>query len=157
MESTPVIDIVAMVHLCFVAAFIGLYLSETVIEGYAAYKNEFHRSAIRNHFLMDIFVELPLMFGVLVTGVVLAILVEELTALHWVLIICGLFAVFFCPFCFFRFVRTRNRLVDEGVSDEAVLVEIRKKMGTLTLFLFNPLFLAALAIGLWLAYQRAVG
>jgi hypothetical protein len=156
MESVPLTNIVSLVHLCLVAAFFGLYLCEAVIEGYGAHRNEFHRSAIRYHYLMDIFVELPLMFAILATGVLLAVLVDELTPLHWILIACGTIAVFFCPFCFVRYVRTRNRLVEEGTTDDAMLDEPRRRMGVWTLSLFNPLLIAALAIGSWLAYQRVL-
>ncbi len=154
MGSIPLINMVGVIHLCFVAAFIGLYLCEAVIEGYAARRTEFHPSAIRYHYLVDIFVELPLMSGVLITGIILAILAEKLTALHLILIACGSIAVLFCPYCFFRFVRTRERLLSDGEADEETLVRIRRRMGILTLAVFNPLLLTALVVGFWLARNR---
>ena len=152
----PLINIVAVVHLCFVAAFLGLYFSEAIVEGYAAQKNELHPVAIRYHYLMDMFVELPLMLGVLVSGIGLLILIDELTTFHLVLIACGTFCVLFCPFCFFRYVRTRRRILDDEIPDEDTLVAIRKRMGLWSLTLFNPLLLTAFVIGFWLAYKRVM-
>lgn len=100
MGPIPLINIVAVVHLCFVAAFIGLYLCEVVVEGYASQKNELHPIAIRYHFLIDVFVEIPLMLGVLASGIILVLLVPELTTLHIILIACGIFSVL--PFLFFQ-------------------------------------------------------
>jgi len=156
MGPIPLINIVAVVHLCFVAAFIGLYLCEAVVEGYASLKNELHPIAIRYHFLFDVFLEIPLMLGVLVSGIILALLVPELTTLHIILIACGIFSVLFCPFCFFRYVRSRKRIINNEPIDEDAIVRLRTKMGVYTLVLFNPLFLAALIIGFWLAYHRVI-
>jgi hypothetical protein len=155
-ESIPALQTVTSIHLCFVAAFVGLYACEAVVEGYGVRNHTFHRSAIRYHFLIDIFVELPIMFGVLVTGIILALLVDELTPLHFALIACGTFCVLFCPFCFLRFVRSRNRLLDQDGADEAALVELRRTMALWTLSLFNPLFLVALVIGLFLTRTRVI-
>jgi hypothetical protein len=155
METVPPIHMVAVVHLCFVAAFLGLYLCEAVAEGYGS-KNELHPIGIRMHFLLDIFVEIPLMIGIFVSGIILAILVDKLSALHIVLIACGSLTVMACIFSFFRFVRTRNRVINNKPIDHDTLVQIRKKFGVFTFALINPLLFATLIIGFWLAHQRAI-
>ncbi len=88
MGPIPMVNIMAVVHLCFVSAFMGIYLAETVIETYGS-KDERHPIAIKIHYLLDMFAEIPLMCGILVSGIILAFLVEELTLLHRILIICG--------------------------------------------------------------------
>jgi hypothetical protein len=138
-----------------VAAFLGLYLCEAVAEGYGS-KNEQHPIGIRMHYLMDIFVELPLMTGILVSGIILALLVDKLSTLHIILIACGSLTVMACFFSFFRFVRTRNSLINNDPIDHDILVQIRKKFGIFTFAVINPLLLAALVIGFILAYERAL-
>ena len=54
-----------MIHLCLIAAFLGLYACETVVEASHA-KDELHPTAIRMHYLIDIFLEIPLMIGIFV-------------------------------------------------------------------------------------------
>jgi protein-S-isoprenylcysteine O-methyltransferase Ste14 len=100
---------VSTVHLCLVAAFLAVYGCETVVEGSHA-KDELHPTAIRIHYLIDIFLEIPLMIGIFATGVILSFQVEEITTPHAWLIACGTIVVFSCVFCFLRFVRTRRRL-----------------------------------------------
>ena len=109
MGDIPIIHSVSVVHLCLVAAFLGLYACEVVVET-AFQRDELHPMAIRVHYLLDIFVEIPLVSGILVSGVVLALLVEEITAPHVWLIACGTVAVLACLFCFWKFVRGRKRL-----------------------------------------------
>ena len=48
MGTVPTIHVVLVVHLCFVAAFMGLFLCEAVAEGYGS-KNELHPIGIRMH------------------------------------------------------------------------------------------------------------
>jgi len=154
-ETVPAIHVVLVVHLCFVAAFMGLFLCEAVAEGYGS-KNELHPIGIRMHYLMDIFVEIPLMTGILVTGIILAFLVDKLSTLHIILIACGSLSVMACFFSFFRFVRTRNRVISNDPIDHDTLVKIRTKFGIFTFAVCIPLLLAALIIGFWLARQRAI-
>ena len=151
----PAIHLVSTVHLCLVAAFLSLYACETVVEGSHA-KDELHPTAIRMHYLIDIFLEIPLMIGIFVTGVILSFQVEEVTTPHAWLIALGTIVVFSCIFVFFRFVRTRRRLLDTETIDYARLDEIRKQFGIVTLGILTPALIAALAIGFWLAHQRAV-
>jgi F0F1-type ATP synthase membrane subunit c/vacuolar-type H+-ATPase subunit K len=151
----PAIHAVSVVHLCLVAAFLGLYLCEAVVEGSHA-KDELHPTAIRLHFLLDVFVEVPLMIGILVTGIILSFLVEEITTPHVWLIACGTIVVFSCLFCFLRFVRTRRKLLDVEVIDHARLGAIRRNLGIFTFAFLNPALIVALVVGFWLAHRRAI-
>jgi predicted permease len=151
----PAIHLVSAVHLCLIAAFLAVYACETVVEGSHA-KDELHPTAIRMHYLIDIFVEIPLMIGIFVTGVMLSFQVEEITTPHAWLIALGTIVVFSCIFVFFRFVRTRRRLLDADPIDYARLDAIRKRFGVVTLGILTPTLIAALIIGLWLAHRRAV-
>ena len=81
MESVPVIQTVSVVHLCLVAAFLGLYLCEVVVEA-SHQGDELHPIAIRMHYLLDVFVEVPLVSAILVSGVALTLLLEEITTPH---------------------------------------------------------------------------
>jgi hypothetical protein len=107
------------------------------------------------HYLIDIFLEIPLMIGIFATGVILSFQVEEITTLHAWLIACGTIVVFSCIFCFLRFVRTRRRLLDADPIDYARLIAIRNQFGIVTLGILTPALIAALGIGFWLAHQRA--
>jgi Na+/melibiose symporter-like transporter len=151
----PAIHMVSMVHLCLVAAFLSLYACEAVVEGSHA-RDELHPTAIRMHFLIDTFLEIPLMIGIFATGVILSFQVEEITTAHAWLIACGTLVVFSCIFCFFRFVRTRRRLLNTEPIDHARLIAIRKQLGIFTLGVLNPALIAALGIGFWLAHKRAL-
>jgi hypothetical protein len=159
----PAIHMVSTVHLCLVAAFLAMYACEAVVEGSHA-EDELHPTAIRMHFLIDIFLEIPLMIGIFATGVILCFQVEEITTAHAWLIACGTIVVFSCIFSFFRFVRPRRRLLytglDTGVDaetiDHARLVAIRTQFGIFALGILTPALIAALSIGFWLAHQRAI-
>ena len=54
MEQIPVIQSVSVVHLCLVAAFLGLYACEVVVEASHS-KEELHPVAIRVHYLLDVY------------------------------------------------------------------------------------------------------
>jgi hypothetical protein len=151
----PAIHMVSTVHLCLVAAFLAMYACETVVEGSHA-KDELHPTAIRMHFLIDVFLEIPLMIGIFATGVILSFQVEEITTPHAWLIACGTIVVFSCIFCFFRFVRTRRRLLDAETIDHVRLVAIRNQFAIVSLGILTPALIAALGIGFWLAHERAI-
>jgi hypothetical protein len=151
----PAIHTVSIVHLCFVAAFLALYACEVVVEASHS-RDELHPTAIRIHFLLDIFVEIPLILGILISGVILALLVDELTSAHLWLITCGTIAVLACFTCFFKYVRTRKRLLDRQPVDHEALVQIRNRFGAFSFIALNPPLLVALVLGFWLAHQRAL-
>jgi hypothetical protein len=154
-EGIPAIHTVSIVHLCFVAAFLGLYACEVVVEASHS-KDELHPTAIRIHYLLDIFVEIPLVLGILISGIILAVLVDELTPAHLWLIACGTIAVLACFTCFFKYVRTRKHLLEKQPTDHKALVRIRNRFGAFSFIALNPPLLVALAVGFWLAHQRAI-
>jgi len=151
----PIIQTVSVVHLCLVAAFLGLYACEVVVEA-SHQRDELHPIAIRIHYLLDVFVEIPLISGILVSGVVLALLVEEITTAHVWLISCGTVAAFACVISFWKFVRSRKRLTEKEPIDHEKLVGIRNRFGVFSFLALNPALLVALIVGFWLAHQRAL-
>ncbi len=155
MGGIPIVHSVSLVHLCLVAAFLALYACEVVVEA-SHQRDELHPIAIRIHYLLDIFVEIPLVLGILVSGVVLALLVEEITTPHVWLIACGTVVVLACLFVFWKFVRTRNRLLEKETIDHEELVGIRNRLGIFSFIVLNPALLVALIVGFWLAHQRAL-
>ena len=155
MGDMPIIHSVSVVHLCLVAAFLGLYACEVVVE-VSHQRDELHPIAIRIHYLLDMFVEIPLVSGILVSGIVLALLVEEITSAHVWLIACGSVVVLACLISFWKFVRSRNRLIEKGAIDHQELVRIRNRFGVFSFVVLNPALLVALVVGFWLAHQRAL-
>ena len=155
MGDMPIIHSVSVVHLCFVAAFLGLYACEVVVE-VSHQRDELHPTAIRIHYLLDIFVEIPLVSGIFVSGVVLALLVEEITTPHVWLIACGTVVVLACVLSFWKFVRSRNSLIQGEATDHEELVKIRNRFGIFSFVVLNPALLVALIVGFRLAHQRAL-
>lgn len=155
MGDIPIIQSVSVVHLCLVAAFLGLYACEVVVEA-ANQGDELHPIGIRLHYLLDIFVEIPLVSGILASGVVLTLLLEEITTPHVWLIACGTVVVFACVFSFWKFVRTRKRLIEKESIDHEKLVGIRNRFGVFSFIVINPALLVALIVGFRLAHQRAL-
>ncbi len=155
MGSIPIVHSVSVVHLCLVAAFLALYACEVVVEA-SHERDELHPIAIRIHYLLDIFVEIPLVSGILASGVVLTLLVEEITTPHVWLIACGTVVVLACFFSFWKFVRTRKRLIEKESIDHEKLVGIRNRFGIFSFIVINPALLVALIVGFRLAHQRAL-
>lgn len=155
MGSIPVIQTVSVVHLCLVAAFLGLYLCEVVVEA-SHQSDELHPVAIRIHYLLDVFVEIPLVSAILISGIALTLLLEEITTPHIWLIGCGTVVVLACLLSFLKFVRTREALIAEEPIDHRRLVGIRKRFGIFSFLVLNPALAIALIAGFWLAHQRAL-
>jgi hypothetical protein len=144
-----------VIHLCLVAAFLGLYACEVVVEA-SHQRDELHPTAIRIHYLLDVFVEIPLVSAILVSGAVLTLLLKEITTPHMWLITCGTVVVFACFLSFLKFVRTRERLIRREPIDYGELVKIRKRLGVFSFLVLNPALAIALIVGFWLAHQKAV-
>ncbi len=153
----PLVNLVAAAHLFFISAFIGIYATETVLElsSYFSRKDDWlHQYAIRMHSRIDALVEIPVFLCILATGVGLALLVDELTWLHWVKICCVVLLTVPGFSCIFM-VRARARLLDQGASQE----DMRKKSDKIirmVALIFNPLFTMVLVLGFWLAYHRVL-
>ncbi len=154
MGPIPLINIVAVVHLFFVAAFCGLFACEAVVETYYSKKDEHHPIAIRIHHLMDIFVEIPLMTGIFISGIILATLMEKLNTFHIVLIVTGTLTFIGCVFNWYKYVRSRNVEIEKDTIDYSLLNRIRNLMGIYVGVIWGPLFFGSAFIGFWLAYHR---
>jgi hypothetical protein len=84
MESIPAVNIVAVLHLAFVSALIGVIATETVMELIPLRSKDLHHSAIRFHLWIDLLIEAPVALGAVATGIAMATLVSELTTYHLV-------------------------------------------------------------------------
>ncbi len=85
MGGIPTVNIVAVVHLFFIAMLFGCLFAEGAMEMPAIFfQKKLRRSAIRHHVWMDIFVEIPVFLGVIISGITMAVHVEELTTLHFI-------------------------------------------------------------------------
>ena len=153
----PTINLVAVLHLYFIAVFIGVYASESVMELHSLFRKndaEALRMTAKYHYWIDTLVEIPTVLGIVATGIWMAFLVEELTVLHWTLIGCVILMVPSALYCIFT-VRKRYRVLMES-GDEAVMrrhsLGIIKIIGTF----FNPLMLAVIGLGFYLAHHRVL-
>lgn len=147
------INIVAVLHLAFVSALIGVIATETVMELHSLRSKDLHHSAIRFHLWIDLLIEAPAALGVVVTGIAMATLVNELTTYH-LLKITFASIVFILGFtCILRVIR-RNRL-REGQVSEDILDRETKKIH-LTAASAYILIIVVLVLGVWLAYNRVL-
>ncbi len=132
-----------LAHLFILAAWAGLVLGELVIEAVSAGDHELRRAAARFHRAIDLYIEIPLLTGVVVTGVVLMGR-ANLDASLWIKIACGLGAVGINIACAVA-VLLRARAADAG-ADEPVLAGWTRwvwRSGAVGV----PLGLAALVMG----------
>ena len=90
MGGIPFLNIMAILHLCFIAAFVGAVMTENVMElnvfvnrknGIGASGASLRLLKLRNHYCIDSMVEIPLAIGVVASGITLAILVDRLSVL----------------------------------------------------------------------------
>ena len=153
MGSIPAVNIVAVLHLAFVSALIGVIATETVMELLPLLSKDLHHGAIRFHLWIDLLLEGPLALGVVVTGIAMATLVRELTTYHLVKISFAAIALMLGLTCIMRVIR-RNRL-REGRASEDVLEKETKKIH-LTAAVIYVLLTAVVALGVWLAYHRVL-
>ncbi len=153
MQSIPLVNIVAAIHLFLIGGLATCGFIEIVFEHYALFfKKELHHSAIRFHHWIDIFVEIPLMIAVSVTGVILAFLVDELTTLHFIKIGCAICAVIGAFICFKETFRRSRMLQDK--KPEAELLQSTKNMMVRNVLIVGTFTGIVFVTGLWLAYHR---
>ena len=65
----PSIHTLSLVHLVFLSLWGGVVATEAVIEILPRLRREHHGTTVLFHFWIDLLVEAPLLFGVVVTGV----------------------------------------------------------------------------------------
>ena len=184
MEGIPFINIMAIIHLCFIAALVGTVLTENMMElnmfmdrkkgigvskGYLRLfrllsrpdsfqsvlsqdtERELHHVNIPNHYWIDIMVEVPLAVGVIVSGIIMAILVDRLSVLHITKIAlasCSMIGLAFCV----KGVLRRNRILQGSPTEEDIIREARKMY--LTALTAECLLIPILVLGFWLGYHR---
>lgn len=105
-------DTLAISHLLALAAWGALVVVEGFVE-LGARDDAALRRAARTHYLLDVWIELPLLAAVLATGVALAIRVPSWTALHSVKVAAGLVAIganLYCVAIVLRRHATRDRV-----------------------------------------------
>lgn len=153
MGAIPMVNIVAVLHLAFVSALIGVIATETVMELLPLRSKDLHHGAIRFHLWIDLLIEAPLALGAVATGIVMATLVNDLTTYHLVKITFASIALMLGITCIMRVIR-RNRLREEGASEEVLEKETKKIH--LTAALIYILLTVVLALGVWLAYNRVL-
>jgi hypothetical protein len=90
--------ILPTLHLILVSVWLGLVLVESLIE-FNGEDDENYLTAARLHYRVDLFLEIPTVFAVLITGILLLIQVDVLTKVLLLKIILGLVAIginFYC-------------------------------------------------------------
>ena len=107
-------NVLAMLHLIMLSMWGGVVATEAVIEVLPFRRRELHSATIRFHFWIDLLVELPLVLGVIATGVALFFLTDPLTPLHLVKIGLGGAAVAVNLFCIVVVVKRGRRLSGDG-------------------------------------------
>lgn len=111
-------------HLIVLGMWLGLVITEVLFE-FAASDVDSLRAAARFHYNVDRFGELPILFGVLVTGAILTVRAWPLTPLHFTKIAASLVAVGANLICT-RWVFQRRR-----VQDVNVLLGFRRRIWSL--------------------------
>lgn len=146
-----IVQAVSVVHLTLIAFWGGVVATEAVLELYPYRHRELQRQTVTFHYWIDLLVELPVVCGVVGTGLVLAALAWPLSPSHWVKIACAVGAVAANGICVVL-VLARKRSMAHGASDADLWDRTRRVLLSAELGL--PLGLVAAALGFWLAYQR---
>ena len=111
-------------HLVALATWLGVVITEVLFE-FAGSDADSLRAAARFHYNVDKFGELPILFAVLVTGIILAVRAWPLTPLHFVKIAASLIAVG-CAFVCTLWVFARRQ-----IEDVNVLLGLRRRIWSL--------------------------
>ena len=151
--ATP-IAVLSLLHLICLCLWGGVVLTEAVLEIYPFRRRELHAYTVQLHYWIDLLVELPLIAGVTITGVLLAILVWPLSPLHLVKVVCACVAVGANLHCIYH-VLSRRRALD-GRGEEATLCGATRRI-VISAVVGIPFAAAAVVIGFWLALHRLAG
>ena len=151
MQELPLINYVSMIHLFSVAAWLGVVMTELVIEVYP-YKNRgLYLSTIHFHYWIDLLVELPLVLLLLGSGIVLIFLNASLDLLHILKIVTGLIPVVAC-FSGIYIVIRRAKALKAGKKEEDLWGGSRNIV--IVVLIASPFFGLSFGLGLWLARSR---
>jgi hypothetical protein len=130
-------------HLAAIAAWGGLVAAEIIIEFGGRFSERLQYATARLHYWSDVYVEIPLLFTVLLTGFVL-LMGTQPDALLWTKVACGLGAVGANAACVVVVFR-RNHV---ALAGENVVVMTRLSRWVFrTAFVGAPLAVVALWIG----------
>ena len=151
MESLPFINLVSIIHLLFLGLWGGVVATESVLELYPYRRKTLHSHSIRYHFWIDLLVELPLILGVVATGLTLTALAWPITITHLVKIICASSAITANLVCIV-FVLRRKSSLEQGASENELWQSTRRIVLCAAFGL--PFAACAAGLGFWLAYQR---
>ncbi len=92
-------SIVVIIHICAIAFWFGVVGAETVIERSRTETKEHGFSVARNHYYIDMFLEIPAALVVMTTGLILLSTAHLESPLFMVKIAAGMFAVCINLFC----------------------------------------------------------
>lgn len=150
MKEIPLVNLIEMLHFMLLSLWGGVVITEAVIELYPYKEKTLHDSAVTFHYYIDIFVEGPLLLGVLLTGSILAWSIK-LTALHYIKITAGLTAITMNFICIVLVIK-RKLLKDRGVGKDVLWRYSRYIITTAVIGI--PAAMVAVYLGLTLGYQR---
>ena len=114
-------------HLIFIAVWIGLILSELAMEFFSSEPHVLRITA-QVHYRIDVLFEIPVIFGILITGYFLMLRVPQLTTLHYVKISAALIAITANLFCAWV-VLVRKRAVPVAAQELHVVDFKRPRIG----------------------------
>ncbi len=153
MQEIPLVNYVALIHLCSVAAWLGVVMTEVLIEVYP-YVNKNGRaynSTIHFHYWIDLLLELPLVLLLLGSGIVLIFLNQGLDLLHILKIGSGLVPVLAC-FAGIYVVLRRSAALKAGKKEEELWWGSRNIV--IVVLVASPFFALSMGLGVWLARGR---
>jgi hypothetical protein len=133
-----------LAHLILLGLWGGVVLAEGIIEVVGRRDEASTAAAAQMHYWTDLLLELPLLAGVITTGVVLA-WTTPLTTLHWIKIACGAAAIGVNLWCI-PVVLRRHRQVAHATAD-ATLAETGR------VFLAIKLGVPPGLVALWLGFR----
>jgi hypothetical protein len=113
-----------LAHMIVLGMWLGMVITEVLFE-FAASDADSLRAAARFHYNVDKFGELPILFGVLATGIILAVRAWPLTPLHFVKIAASLVAVGASLLCVLWVFKRR------GIQDVNALLGFRRRIWSL--------------------------
>lgn len=114
-------DPLHVAHLMALGVWLGIVVTEALFE-FSGSDPESLRAAARFHYTVDVFGELPILAAVIVTGVMLASRLAQLTPLHYVKIAASLVAIASNVVCAVWVVQRRR------IEDANVLLAFRRKI-----------------------------
>jgi hypothetical protein len=151
MHSLPLVNLVSIMHLTLLCLWGGVVATESVIELYPFRRRQLHQDSIRLHYWIDLLVELPLIVGVLASGIALVVLAWPLTWTHALKIAGAAVAVSANLICIVFVVR-RGRALAAGAPEPELWAATRRIIICAVVGL--PFAAVAAGLGFFLAYHR---